>query len=333
MLPRPTLVAGWRGSAVLLTIPDSTAAASATVRACGPTVSWLCEIGTTPARLVSPTVGLIPTTPFSFAGHTIEPSVSVPNAAAQKLADAAAPEPELEPQAFRSSTYGLFVSPPAPDQPLVELKPRKFAHSLRFVFPRMTAPAARRFAATVESCEGGLPLSASEPAFVCILSPVSMFPLSRIGMPCNGPRTCPAFRSASSCFAIDSASGFSSRIELTLWSSTLIRAWYFWTSDCAVRPPDDIPAWSCAIVASSSSGAGPAARAVPARASEINVGVAATAAVLPRNFLRSYVCLETMDESSLMLPPYSLPRQRRVRPPGRRLPSRKTGRLRRRNTA
>jgi hypothetical protein len=41
-------------------------------------VSWLCAIGTTSARLVSPTVGLIPTTPLIDAGQTIEPSVSVP---------------------------------------------------------------------------------------------------------------------------------------------------------------------------------------------------------------------------------------------------------------
>ena len=46
-------------------IADSTAAASATVRACGPTVSCVCEIGITPCRLVRPTVGLMPTTPLS----------------------------------------------------------------------------------------------------------------------------------------------------------------------------------------------------------------------------------------------------------------------------
>src|SRR2546427_2075222 len=68
-------VAGSRGSAVLLTIAPSTAAASATVRACGPTVSCVWEMGTTPARLTSPTVGLMPTTPLAFAGHTMLPSV------------------------------------------------------------------------------------------------------------------------------------------------------------------------------------------------------------------------------------------------------------------
>ncbi len=66
-------------------------------------MSWVAEIGITPARLVSPTVGLMPTTPQSEDGQTIEPSVSVPRAAAQRLAATAAAEPELEPQGLRSS--------------------------------------------------------------------------------------------------------------------------------------------------------------------------------------------------------------------------------------
>ena len=80
---------------------DNAIAASATVRPCGPTVSCVCEIGTTPARLVSPTVGLMPTTPFALPGHTMLPSVSVPSDTAAKFADAAAPDPELEPQGLR----------------------------------------------------------------------------------------------------------------------------------------------------------------------------------------------------------------------------------------
>src|SRR5205807_229924 len=96
------LVAGSRPSGVRLTIAVRTAAASATVRACGPTVSCVWEIGTTPARLTSPTVGLMPTTPLWFAGHTMLPSVSVPIDTAAKFAEAAAPEPELEPQGLRS---------------------------------------------------------------------------------------------------------------------------------------------------------------------------------------------------------------------------------------
>jgi hypothetical protein len=46
----------------------------------------------------------MPTTPQSEEGQTIEPSVSVPRAAAQRLAATAAAEPELEPQGLRSST-------------------------------------------------------------------------------------------------------------------------------------------------------------------------------------------------------------------------------------
>ncbi len=113
-----------------VTIALSTAAASATVRPSGPTVSWLLEIGMTPARLVRPTVGLMPTTPFAAAGSTIEPSVSVPMVAAARFAEAAAPEPPLEPQGVRSSAYGFRHWPPRPLHPLVECGDRKFAHSL-----------------------------------------------------------------------------------------------------------------------------------------------------------------------------------------------------------
>ena len=43
-----------------------------------PTTSWLWAMGTTPERLVSPRVGLMPTIPLVEEGHTIDPSVSVP---------------------------------------------------------------------------------------------------------------------------------------------------------------------------------------------------------------------------------------------------------------
>ena len=183
-------------------------------------------MGTTPARLVSPTVGLIATTLFTLPGQTMLPSVSEPNETAAKFADAEAPEPELEPQAFRSMKYGLCVSPPRPDQPLIDSNDLKFAHSDRLVLPRITAPPARRLAATVESCNAGWPSNANEPAVVCILSPVSMLSLSRTGMPCSGPITLPLARRVSAFFAIASASGFSSITALTLgpfWSNWLMR--------------------------------------------------------------------------------------------------------------
>src|ERR1700724_829848 len=208
-------VAGSRPSKVRLWITPSAVAASATVRACGPTVSCTCEMGTTPALLVSPTVGLMATTPFALPGQTMLPSVSEPNDTVAKYAEAAAPDPELEPQGLRSIPYGLCAWPPRPDQPLIDSNERKLAHSDSVVFPRITAPPARRLAATVESCKGGVPTSANDPALVCILSPVSMLSFNSTGMPCNGPSTMPCLRCLSAWRAIASASGLSSMMAFT----------------------------------------------------------------------------------------------------------------------
>src|SRR6188472_2784531 len=109
----------------------------------------------------------------------------------------AAPDPELDPDVLRSSAYGFRVSPPRLLQPLVEWLDRKLAHSLRFVFPRRMAPLCRRRVATNESCVGIEPSSAIDPAVVVIRSAVPMLSLSRTGIPWSGPRTLPAFRSAS----------------------------------------------------------------------------------------------------------------------------------------
>ena len=67
-------------------------------------MSWVNEIGIIPDRLISPTVGLIPTIPFALDGHTIEPLVSVPIAKTVKLAETATPEPELDPHGLRVKT-------------------------------------------------------------------------------------------------------------------------------------------------------------------------------------------------------------------------------------
>ena len=82
---------------------DRSAAASATLRAMGPAVSWLDEMGTMPLRLTKPMVGLMPTTAFMVDGLTMDPDVSVPTANGQKPAETATPEPELEPPGVRSS--------------------------------------------------------------------------------------------------------------------------------------------------------------------------------------------------------------------------------------
>jgi hypothetical protein len=60
-------------------------------------------MGTIPARLTSPTVGLIPTSPQMEEGEVIDPSVSVPIAAAHRFAEAATADPELDPDGQRSS--------------------------------------------------------------------------------------------------------------------------------------------------------------------------------------------------------------------------------------
>src|SRR5690242_8476710 len=95
------LVAASLGSAAERAL--SKRAASRTVRAIGPGVSWECEMGTTPVRLTRPTVGFTPTMPQVDDGHMIEPSVSVPTASAARLAAMPAPEPEREPQGLGAS--------------------------------------------------------------------------------------------------------------------------------------------------------------------------------------------------------------------------------------
>src|SRR5208283_1468369 len=130
-----------------------------------------------PPRLTSPTVGLMPASPFDDDGQTMEPSVSVPMPTAARFAEIPAPVPELEPQGLRSSAYGFRVSPPRPLHPLVEWLERMLAHSLKLVLPRITAPAARSFCATNESLGHFAPTSASDPAVVIMRSAVEMLSL------------------------------------------------------------------------------------------------------------------------------------------------------------
>src|ERR1041385_6551348 len=100
-------------------------------------------MGTMSVRLTRPTVGFSPTTPLIDAGQVIEPSVSVPIAIRTIPAATAAALPLELPHAFRSSAQGLCVCPPIALHPLIECDDRILAHSLRFVLPRMTAPAER----------------------------------------------------------------------------------------------------------------------------------------------------------------------------------------------
>ncbi len=125
----------------------------------------------------------MPTSELTWEGDTIDPSVSVPTAMAARFAAAAAPEPELDPDGVRSSAYGFFVWPPRPLQPLDECVDRKFAHSLRLVLPRITAPPARNRSTMKASPGAGAPASARDPAVVSIRSAVAMLSLIRTGMP------------------------------------------------------------------------------------------------------------------------------------------------------
>src|ERR1041384_4076761 len=104
MWPALAAVAGSSGSTPVST--DSMTAASVTLRAIGPAVSCSAEIGTTPVRLIRPSVGLMPTMPLAPDGQTIEPSVSVPIATTARFAEMPAPEPLLEPHGLRSGQYG-----------------------------------------------------------------------------------------------------------------------------------------------------------------------------------------------------------------------------------
>jgi hypothetical protein len=55
----------------------------------------------TPDRLTKPIDGRMPTIPFQIEGQRMEEKPSWPMAAAQKLADTAAPQPPEEPPAVR----------------------------------------------------------------------------------------------------------------------------------------------------------------------------------------------------------------------------------------
>src|SRR3984893_1158161 len=198
-------------------------------------------MGMMPLRLTKPTVGLIPVMPLEDEGQTMEPSVSVPIAAAQRFAETPAPEPELEPQGLRWSAKGFLVSPPRPLHPLVEWLERMLAHSLRLVFPKITAPAARSFCATKESFGGLAPTRASEPAVVIMRSAGSLVSLRRTGTPCIGPRGPLDLRSRSSASAMARASGLSSRTLLIVGpclSMSSMRSEYFSTRERAVNFPD-----------------------------------------------------------------------------------------------
>ncbi len=163
------------------------------MRVIGPAVSCSADTGIMPARLTRPRVGLWPTIPVIPDGQTIDPSVSLPIATWHSDAATATAEPDDEPHGFRSSTWGLRVWPPSADQPEVDARERKLAHSLRFALPSSTAPAARSRRTRVASGGRPAPSNAREPAVVGMPT-VSILSLSSTGIPSSGPRSRPSRR-------------------------------------------------------------------------------------------------------------------------------------------
>ena len=181
------------------------------------------------------------------------PSVSVPSDTAAKFADTAAPEPELEPQGLRSMPYGLCVWPPRPDQPLIDSKERKFAHSDRLVLPRMTAPPARSLAATVESRSAGAPAERERAGRG--LHPVAGVDvvLEQHRDAVQRPQHAAATARDSAARAWARASGLSSMTAFTPgppWSMARMRARYARVRSSELSRPVASSCWSCFRVAS-----------------------------------------------------------------------------------
>ena len=105
----------------------------------------------------------MPTTRLLAAGLRMDPSVSVPTATAQRFAATATADPELEPDGSKPRRYGSRVNPPRALHPLMEPKPRAFAHSDRLAFPRITAPALRSRDTIFASCGTRLPYEGKRP--------------------------------------------------------------------------------------------------------------------------------------------------------------------------
>ena len=208
--------------------------------AIGPAVSWTGDSGTIPVRLTRPAVGLTPTTPQALDGETIEPSVSVPTASGASPADTPAADPELDPDGLLSSTYGLLACPPRDDQPLLEWVDRKFAHSDRFAFARITAPAARS-RETMKASGGHAGSSAGEPAVVGMPATWTLS-FTSTGMPSSGPRGWPDSQASSLAAASAIASWLTVITACSAGFSSSIRSRKCRVSAVAVSRPSAI-AW------------------------------------------------------------------------------------------
>ena len=122
---------------------------SRTLRVNVPTVSSEDANAISPYRLISPYVGLRPTTPQSDAGWRTEPPVSVPSPQTAWPEATAAALPPDEPPGTVSRSHGLCTAPNAEfsfDEPI--------ANSSQFVLPTRTAPSPDRRVHAVQSYGG-----------------------------------------------------------------------------------------------------------------------------------------------------------------------------------
>ena len=111
---------------------------------------------------------------------------SVPIAANDRPNAVATADPLLLPPDFMFSQYAPSVKPPRALQPLTGCVPRKLAHSLRFVVPKMIAPACLSRVTIFASFPGFAPNRTVDPEQASSANCVTMLSLSKIGTPCKG---------------------------------------------------------------------------------------------------------------------------------------------------
>src|SRR5580658_3408844 len=91
---------------------SSSRAASATVRASGPSVDRPARSGLSGPDEIRPRLGLIPNSPHTLAGIRIEPPPSLPWAAGARPDATAAAAPPLDPPAERDRSHGVRAGGP-----------------------------------------------------------------------------------------------------------------------------------------------------------------------------------------------------------------------------
>src|SRR6059058_3659127 len=181
-LTNPTVMPDNRGAGTGSPLStDHMSAASATVRAIGPTVSSDGTSGCTPAIGIRPHCGLSPTVPQYADGSRIEQPVSVPSPRSARPAASAAALPALEPPVVRPGRVGLRTVPYHGFWPITP-----HANSSRLALPTITAPA------STSRCTAGALVAGTCSAYTrepyVVRSPaVSMRSLTTSVRPASGP--------------------------------------------------------------------------------------------------------------------------------------------------